>query len=157
MDFQAVHAGQFPLVRPAKGFKGAAPSSFLKALKTALPVVAEQTFLQRHAGQLLRFLNLYRAGTPVTRRMVPWRISFDLYVHIYIYSSWRSFTLGTDALSWPASRMHARLRKQSLLPKLFEENARCAWIFFLGRKFSWRTFSQGGGISGKIKESLEPF
>lgn len=85
MDFQAVHAGQFPLVRPAKGFKGAAPSSFLKALKTALPVVAEQTFLQRHAGQLLRFLNLYRAGTPVTRRIVPWRISFDLYIHIYMY------------------------------------------------------------------------
>lgn len=84
MDFQAVHAGQFPLVRPAKGFEGAASSSFLKALKTALPVVAEQTFLQRHAGQLLRFLNLYRAGTPVTRRMVPWRISFDLYIYIFI-------------------------------------------------------------------------
>ena len=68
VNLQTVGARQRPLARPAKRFERAAASSFLEALKARLPVVAEQTFLQRHPGQLLRFLNLYRAGTPATEK-----------------------------------------------------------------------------------------
>lgn len=156
MDFQAIHAGQFPLVRPAKRFKGAAPGSFLEALETALPVVAEQTFLQRHAGQLLRFLNLYRAGTPVTRKRKDATVK-DLVRPIYIYIHREEVRDGCALVTRIANARS--FAETKLVAKAFWRdagNARCACIFFLGREiFLANVFSKVlVRRYVKIKESL---